>query len=278
MKKDEENKINSESLKAFEEFQKKRKESNLKLYKIITFFIIGFNIISLIFYIIFKQHIYSIRNSNSNVSNNIIEKENELNSIINKNEKMIVNIISNKVKFSFIFKKSSEVDIIKKFVLEVRSDLYKNINDINPILIYQAFNDGDNKNSFLKNLLYKENIVIVIETSFRNRFGFYFSNSFSNIDNQTDIVIKDGKAFLFSLDNQKLFKIKDNNITAITFPMNGNVLFEIGDKDVIIYENFYYEQTEKAKCNFPKNFNGNSGELIGNGEEFFISDLEVFIF
>ena len=280
MKKESENKINAESLNAFEEFQKKKKESNLKIYKIIILLVLIFNIASIIFYIIFKYNIYSIRKSNSFLNENIIEKENELNSIVNKNEKMMVNLISYYYLFCYIFKKFSEIDLIRNSILENFSDKYSNdIDNIKLILIYQSLNMGDNKQTFINKIVYFEGVAIIIETTFRERFGIFFSKPINFSDNKTECVIIDEKAFLFSLDSKKIFKIKneEKEKPVIKFSLEGNAIFEIGDGDIIINDNFYKENGMECKFNFPKIFEGNSRDIMDR-DKFSISVIEVVNF
>ena len=278
MKKESENKINAESLNAFEEFQKNKKESNLKIYKIIILLVLIFNIASIIFYIIFKYHIYSIRNSNSSLNENIIEAENELNSIVNKNEKMMVNLISNNYQFCYVFKKYSEIDLIRNAILKNFNDKnYNNIDDIKLLLIYQSLNDGDNKQNFINKIIDFEGVVIIIETTFRERFGIFFSKPINFNDNKTECVIIDEKAFLFSLDSKKIFKITEKDKPVIKFSLEGDAIFEIGDGDIVINDNFYKEKGMECKFNFPKIFEGNSGDIIER-DKFSISVMEVINF
>ena len=278
MKKESENKINTESLKAFEEFQKTKKESNLKMYKIIIILVLIFNIVSIIFYIIFKYHIYSIRNSNSFLNENIIEKENELTFLINKNEKMMVNLISFNYKFCYIFKKFSEIDLIRNSILEINKDKFKDIDNIRILFLYQSFINGDKKQKFINIILDWENIAIIIETTFKKRFGLYLTKPINFNKNETHCEIKDENAFLFSLDNKKIFKIKDKDKPAISITIEGDIMFEIGDGDIIVKNNFYQDNGVECESNFPKNFEGNFGDLIGNRDKFYISVLEVFHF
>ena len=277
MKKESENKINAESLNAFEEFQKNKKESNLKIYKIIILLVLIFNIASIIFYIIFKYHIYSIRNSNSSLNENIIEAENELNSIVNKNEKMMVNLISNYYLFCYVFKKYSEIDLIRNAILKNFDKKYKDIDDIKLLLFYQSLNDGDNKQNFINKIIDFEGVVIIIETTFRERFGIFFSKPINFSDNKTECVIIDEKAFLFSLDSKKIFKITEKDKPVIKFSLEGNAIFEIGDGDIIINDNFYKENGMECKFNFPKIFEGNSREIMDR-DKFSISVIEVVNF
>ena len=279
MKKESENKINAESLNAFEEFQKNKKESNLKIYKIIILLVLIFNIASIIFYIIFKYNIYSIRKSNSFLNENIIEKENELNSIVNKNEKMMVNLISNYYLFCYVFKKYSEIDLIRNAILKNFDKKYKDIDDIKLLLFYQSLNDGDNKQNFINKIIDFEGVVIIIETTFRERFGIFFSKPINFNDNKTECVIIDEKAFLFSLDSKKIFKIKneEKEKPVIKFSLEGNAIFEIGDGDIVINDNFYKEKGMECKFNFPKIFEGNSGDIIER-DKFSISVMEVINF
>ena len=277
MKKESENKINAESLNAFEEFQKNKKESNLKIYKIIILLVLIFNIASIIFYIIFKYHIYSIRNSNSSLNENIIEAENELNSIVNKNEKMMVNLISNYYLFCYVFKKYSEIDLIRNAILKNFNKKYKDIDDIKLLLFYQSLNDGDNKQNFINKIIDFEGFVIIIETTFRERFGIFFSKPINFNDNKTECVIIDEKAFLFSLDSKKIFKITEKDKPVIKFSLEGNAIFEIGDGDIVINDNFYKEKGMECKFNFPKIFEGNSGDIMER-DKFSISVMEVINF
>jgi hypothetical protein len=252
-------------------------KKNLKIYKIIILLVLIFNIASIIFYIIFKYHIYSIRNSNSSLNENIIEAENKLNSIVNKNEKMMVNLISNYYLFCYVFKKYSEIDLIRNAILKNFDKKYKDIDDIKLLLFYQSLNDGDNKQNFINKIIDFEGVVIIIETTFRERFGIFFSKPINFNDNKKECVIIDEKAFLFSLDSKKIFKITEKDKPVIKFSLEGNAIFEIGDGDIVINDNFYKEKGMECKFNFPKIFEGNSRDIMDR-DKFSISVIEVVNF
>ena len=189
----------------------------------------------------------------------------------------MVNLITNNYQFCYVFKKYSEIDLIRNAILKNFDKKYKDIDDIKLILIYQSLNDGDNKQNFINKIIDFEGVVIIIETTFRERFGIFFSKPINFNDNKTECVIIDEKAFLFSLDSKKIFKITEKDKPVIKFSLEGDAIFEIGDGDIVINDNFYKEKGMECKFNFPKIFEGNSGDIIER-DKFSISVMEVINF
>ena len=74
---------------------------------------------------------------------------------------------------------------------------------INFELIYKAIIDGDKAKTFHNNVDGKGPLIILVKTSNNNIIGGYTSKAWSS----SNKYMKDSEAFLFSLTNEKKYKI-----------------------------------------------------------------------
>lgn len=135
-------------------------------------------------------------------------------------------------------------------------------------LLYRASKDGDSQEAFHKNCDEKGASLLLIQTKNNKKFGAYTSIGWKNIESME--WLDDNNSFLFSLDNNKKYKIIKSQysllpINGIWFGYNpnigmlGNLLQDEGIEDI------------SQKC-----FDiGCNGEISG-GESFIAKEVEVF--
>ena len=88
--------------------------------------------------------------------------------------------------------------------------LLNNLNKYNPTsykIIYKSSIDGDNIKNFHSNCDGEENVLIIIETNKGYKFGGFTAVGFDS----SGCELRDDKAFLFSIDNQKIYEILPGN-------------------------------------------------------------------
>jgi len=113
--------INQESIKSLKEFNKKEVESNIKLHKVFLSMIILVNIILVIFIIIYKLKISSIKSKSNINSIALKEKTNYITSVYDNIMHKLTNIFAVSIntngnfRFSMIFENSDEVNFVKDF-------------------------------------------------------------------------------------------------------------------------------------------------------------------
>ena len=213
----------------------------------------------------FKNFLLRTKNENLELNNKI----NDLlfkNSIYNyQNNYRMVNILSSannffwvltNLKLSFILKNINEYSLIKPLLKKDQKKLHF-------IPLYQYSTDGYIRNK----IIFSYNILILIETYNNYRFGF--------INNKVE---NEYLIYFFSFDLQKIFKPLKKDINFNNYK-EGNILLKIGDKDLIIYENF--NSTDNGGFSEYKNFelyDKLENPLIGINGFFSIKEIEIFFF
>ena len=188
-------------------------------------------------------------NSNNNTKNKIYFNERKLKHFIK----------------SSIIKKPEEYNLLRNKLLSKRkNNICKNINYK---LLYQASKDSDKARVFHQKCDGKKNTMILIQTEKGIKLGGFTTQTWEG-----NAIKKDDDAFLFSLDNLKIYDIiKDQN--AITCNENFGPIF--CGYQIFIYDNFFKEggKTSKAYLNYntQEDFELNNGNMI-----FHIKELEVF--
>ena len=178
-------------------------------------------------------------------------------------------------------------ELLKDIPLQLRqSEIINDINNIDLIsnrlikdfpnisfeLIYNPTNKNETSENFHKICDGKKNVLVLIKTTDNTRFGGFTSVGF----NSTSVNTKDDKAFLFSLDKNKIYNIKKGS-NAIYCHENNGPCFE-GTSWNNIYINkdiFTYKQnTSPAKNN---NYEINNDYELNNGKQYFyIKKLEIY--
>ena len=268
--------MNAKSIKALKAFNERLINSNRKLHIFFLSMISVINVCLFHFIILYKNKISEIKvKSNQRASSIKISQKTimyQQNSIQHK----LVNIfsVSNNAfgnpHFSFLLEKSEEVSMIKNYV----SDFTK-IDNIVMVLAYQGMNDSDDSKIILDIINYFQNTLFVIGVENGYKFGFFFEKSiFAN--NKGYFSSDSNRCFIFSFVNHEKYDCLNNRET---FAVNKNILFNIGEGDIIINYNFL---TNGGIINFPfKSFDipRNFQNLFTNKNkgEFEIKDIEIYL-
>ena len=135
-------------------------------------------------------------------------------------------------------------------------------------LLYKASRDGDSAIKFHNTCDKYSNLIILIKTNEGTRFGGFTSNKF-----RTNSHLKiDNKAFLFSLDLMKVFKIIPGNYAIYCYDNTGPCF----SKGSLYVPNSFFTKYGKTRIaggpfQLEKDYELNNGE-----EKFLIKELEVF--
>ena len=270
--------INKESIKSLKEYKLKQIQSNIKIYifflSIITLIDIGL----IIFIILFKSRILKIKNTSKSRYSFIKTNSDKLKSNKISIEKKVVNIISSSFMgiphFSYIFETSDEVQMVKTHIAEFYKDKKGKILDINKmnfLFMFQGVSDGDNFDALADKIRFQNNILIIIETKNKNKFGF-FSDDYVLVGDE-EYISSDKNCFIFSFTNKQRFDYIGN---GTAFKINKDNFYIIGNDDVIINNNFH-EKGGKIKFPF-KSFDTNNlmFNIFTKNEEFLIKDIEIY--
>jgi len=262
--------INQESIKSLKEYNKKEVESNIKLHKVFLSMIIVVNIILVIFIIIYKLKISSIKSKSNINSLALKEKTNYITSVYDSIMLKLTNIFAVSIntngnfRFSMIFENSDEVNFVKNFFF-IRSAL---------LLIYQVEADTDDTQIILDIIKYYTRTLILIETKNGEKFGFFFED---------EIYPNRGEYFESNSNNCLLFSIGSKEkyncaSKSVMFQVNKDTLFNIGNGDIKINYNF---MTNGGNIKFPfesfdidENKDSIFNKLNGHFE---IQQLEIYI-
>ena len=246
--------------KLFKEYEKNYILFKLKLYKIfmIIFFII--NILLILFYFEYKKKLIYIEKENFLINCELIDgiAFNDLNKEFL--ESRIINlfaVINEKRKFSNYFNNISELNLIKKFIIN-KTNFKSNNTDFKFFLIYKSNINNSNKIEIINNIKNWLNFIFLIKTQKGKRFGFYINHKFENLNYDNEYKITNKDCFLFSLNTKNFYNCKDNCNEILIIPKEKNEIFRLGNKDLIIFDNFlnntfYWE--------IPKNFEIKNDEI-----------------
>ena len=276
------NKISKESEIILKNFHQKQINSNIKLHKIFLILVILINVVLLLFMVFYKSKIVQIKklilNSyKSKINSNNIELETEK---ISLNKKM-VNIASlgcfEALRFSFIFSNSEEFKNVKKLIYYYAKELGYNIsnyNQLEPHFVYQGTVDNDDYSVFIEKMSYFETVLILIEIENGNKFGI-FHRGLIKIDNKNEFNSYSPYVFLFSFNNDNIFKFIGKN-KSLSF--SNDILLSLGDNELVIYDNYL---TKGGYINFPlKSYDfsnvKNNNILTNKNGAFKIKDIEVY--
>ena len=274
--------INEESKKALKDFKQNQINSNIKLHKIFLILIILINI-GLIFFIYFyKSKISQIKklskSHTSKIDSNDIQIETKKASIYNK----MVNIASissyGTFRFSFIFDKSEEFQLVKKLIFDYKKELgeiTQDYDETHTIFMYQGVTDSDEYSVFMEKISFFEGVIIMVQTVDKERFGIYHKDTIIPDDKHNfDSECKD--VFLFTLDSNKIYKFKGKKYSM---HFNKKTLISLGDDEFVIYNEYF---DNGGYINFPlKSFdfsNVNNNILTKTNGKLNIRNVEVFCF
>ena len=229
----------------------------------------------------------NLKNSLSNVQNLIdrIEILEELKEESTKSSKKTTDGVSSTQLSNSQIKKTINIKKLKKcfksstiLTNETEYDFLLNkLSIYNPTsykIIYKTSIDGDSIKNFHSNCDGEENILIIIETNKGYKFGGFTSIGFDS----SGYELRDDKAFLFSIDRQKIYDIIEGN-NAIYCNRKFGPIF-CSKPDSTAYSIFIPDNYLKNKSSTTKNcycYKMEQNFEINNGKkEFLIKEMEVF--
>ena len=213
---------------------------------------------------------YTLVNKISSLNNRVsfLEKENlDLKARLSVLEKFLQIKINDQVKLkekilSDIITDIKELDVInKKLLRQNKRTVYT--------LIYKATRDGDKSEIFHTMCDSYQNTVVLIKTSKGRIFGGFTHEKWEG----DDINKIDNRAFVFSVDRQKVYTVQKNEEAIGCYKLNGP---DFCGWQIVVHDNFFSNKQcytgEKGV-----NFNTDEDYELNGGEKYFgIDELEVF--
>ena len=157
-----------------------------------------------------EKNIKNINNLNDKINNckkynnyiiNFTPQDNKVDKFIHKIKKFgQLDIVSNFFEDSLIVK--NEEDSKKLYELISKKIKIKNIK-----LIYRASKDGDKYKTVTDKLNNKSNLLFIYLTGNQRIFGNYLKVKLEDLGKEKDKYYQDENAFVFSLNNNKIYKI-----------------------------------------------------------------------
>ena len=245
-------------------FNKKIRNQNIKIFKIFSIITFIVNVILILLILFYKIFLLKIKNENIEKNKKINDLLYKNSNFINENNYRMVNIlskpkfffdISTKFKLSFILKNIDEFSLIKPILKKANSKIH-----IYPEYQYSTDNY---KRDIFKTIF--NSTIILIETFNNYRFGIIRSK-----------VENEYLTHFFSFDLLKIFKPLKKEINFNKYN-EGNILLRIGEKDLILYENF--NLTDNGGYSEYKNFeliDNKENPLIGINGFFSIKEMEIY--
>ena len=211
----------------------------------------------------------------------LIKQISALNNRVSSLEKENINL---KTKLS-IFEKylTPQINDQIKLKEKILSDIITNINELDVInkrllrqnkrtvytLIYKATRDGDKVQTFHTMCDSYNHTVVLIKTLKGRRFGGYTYEKWEG----EDVNKVDNRAFLFSIDKQKVYNVIRNEEAIGCYKLNGP---DFCGWQIVIQDNFL---TNKQCYTGEKEMNFRTDEdyELNGGEKYFgVQELEVF--
>ena len=279
--------INEDSYRTLKIYRQNQIKANIRLHLIFILLLFIIDIGLIIFIIIYKIKLSSLKYKTSQDSNMI----NSNKDFIDKNQNMITNKYLNivaqspqeTIRFSLSLDNSQEVSKIKNNIIKFYKE-NKNINlDINKFsmkFIYQAVMEGDTYTDIKNKINMYSNIFILFEAEEENKFGFFLEEQIL-LDNKHGFEYNGNNCFIMSFQHEGIFKcIGDKNKLRIKDEDN---LLLIGEDDIIIKNKFLFFEEKRSMVNFPfKAFDVstiNKNIFTNNNENIFNTlAMEIFSF
>ena len=213
--------------------------------------------------------------------------------------KLLSNEISSlKTRISYLEKENrnfqTKLSIIEKYLApqindqiilkqKILSDIITNINELDIInkkllrqnkrtvytLIYKATRDGDKAENFHQMCDSYNNTVVLIKTLKGRRFGGFTHETWDGED-QNKV---DNRAFLFSIDKQKVYNVIKNEEAIGCYKLNGP---DFCGWQIVVQDNFLSNKqcyTGEKEMNYRTD---EDYELNGGEKYFGVQELEVF--
>jgi len=135
-------------------------------------------------------------------------------------------------------------------------------------LVYKAFDLGDSAEIFHLMCDHLNMSLVLIETNFDVRFGGFTTQSWRGFN----IKKIDNNAFVFNLDNNKIYDIIINEPAIGCYPKFGPVFFGC---QIRVYDNFFIRGG--TTCNKGLNYKTTKNYELNNGmQSYLIKDIEVY--
>ena len=166
--------------------------------------------------------------------------------------------------------KENEFDIIKS---AIKSRMNKDVKKLKKL--YQATVDGESSATFHSKCDGIPNTITFIKSAGKRRFGGFNSQCWECSSQYKDDII----CFLFSLDKQKIYPIKNDKKAIACYSDYGPVFgspndIQIGNNP--ISEKKLYTRESKSDCSF--NYYGDNNALSEDGKGNYIYTLEYEVF
>jgi hypothetical protein len=264
--------IDEISLEKIQEYNNQLKKWNIKIHKICIYLLIVINIIIIVFLFLFKYQIKLSSQISLSLKSQISIEEKIQKDYIKKTNSMLVNSFRSKYfkELTTILKDLSELNQIKDMIILNEKKDKKHIREE----IHLFFLISSSTLHMTCDLLRKQfegvwHKLILMETVNGKKIGIFLQPEY--ID---DLYLKDKNGFLFSLNNNKTYNIKYNSDYVMLFPRYGDILFNIGNGDLIVPVNF---KKEKYISEFPKFFDNNDAfNPFLNVDDDYILEIEVY--
>ena len=269
--------------------------NNKKLNKFwkrkIVFYIILLILIIFFIIIIYQNYKFStLSNEIKLIKNNITKEKENKNNIehlykegINENKQLLKDLEELKGEIKSL---KEEFDLLSQIFYPYKSDIITSMNELNYIreivkgnkieLIYKSSINGDNKKTFYNITKNDFSYLVLILSQKGKKFGGYTSLNFEGPKIPLSYVEQykyDNKAFLFSLDAKKTFKLIKDKYALIC---DNDSIINFGENDLVISNNFLLED---SYSNFPSNFEGKENEknlFVDENSNFKVKEIELF--
>jgi cell division protein FtsL len=269
--------------------------NNKKLNKFwkrkIVFYIILLILIIFFIIIIYQNYKFStLSNEIKLIKNNITKEKENKNNIehlykegINENKQLLKDLEELKGEIKSL---KGEFDLLSQIFYPYKSDIITSMNELNYIreivkgnkieLIYKSSINGDNKKTFYNITKNDFSYLVLILSQKGKKFGGYTSLNFEGKKIPSSYIEQlkyDNKAFLFSLDAKKTFKLIKDKYALIC---DNDSIINFGENDLVISNNFL---SEDSYSNFPFNFEGQKNEknlFVDENSNFKVKEIEIF--
>ena len=284
IKKSKEKNINETSKSAIKDFSKKQIMTNIFYHKIFLGMCIFINIGLFVFIILYQKQLKEIefitkKNTREYRKNNFDITE-QRNSIDHKLVNLIAVTRKRNIQFAYSFENQNEFEMVKNMITEYYRENHlqygENIFDKYKLhMIYQSASFNSNYNDLKDILNYHRNSLFIVHTVRGKKFGIYVDEPII-FNSEKEFVSTENKLFIISFEAKSMHKYIGK---GPALRISKKKIIEIGDNEIIIYENFY---NNGGFIDYPlKNFeNINEYDNIFTSENgnFDIKYIEIFAF
>ena len=166
----------------------------------------------------------------------------------------------------------SKIFIDEKEISFLFNGISKNNNKIGLKLLFSSEVEGENEEKLKETYVKKNDLLFLIKTKENKRFGGYAHESFE----LSEFYKKDSRAFLFNIDNLKLYRSQNTDYSIFkNFGTINSINFG-GGTDLRIYHKFFSNQNyTNPTGNIDYDYNNEKYALNGK-KNYDISILEIF--